>query len=104
MVIGLTLMALFMNDEQMGCCYIFGFALIAILIPMIIMSWFFMNQFMYIVITAGLVLLAAFYIVWDTRMIMERFGYDDYIIAAIILYVDIINLFLKVLALMGNQN
>lgn len=52
---------------------------------------------MYIVITGGLVLLFSFYIVWDTRMIMERFGYDDYIIAAIILYVDIINLFLKVL-------
>lgn len=59
---------------------------------------------MYIAITAGLVLLFSFYIVYDTRMIMERFGFDDYIIAAVILYVDIINLFLKILALMGSRN
>ena len=34
------------------------------------------------------------FIVVDTQLIMRRFGYDDYIVAAIELYLDILNLFL----------
>ena len=55
-------------------------------------------------ITAGLVVLFSFYIVYDTDMIMNDLGYDAYIIGAVILYIDIINLFLKILSIMGNRN
>jgi len=37
------------------------------------------------------------FIIFDTYMIVTRFGVDDYIIAAIELYLDVINLFLCVL-------
>ena len=37
------------------------------------------------------------YIVFDTYMITQRLGYDDYIVAAIELYLDVINLFLYIL-------
>ena len=37
------------------------------------------------------------FIVYDTHMIMKHFGVDDYVIAAIELYLDVINMFLYVL-------
>jgi FtsH-binding integral membrane protein len=38
------------------------------------------------------------FMVYDTHQIQEKFGYDDYIIAAIELYLDIIYFFLAVLS------
>jgi len=45
-------------------------------------------------------LLFAGYILYDTSMIMHHLGPDDYIIAAINLYLDIINLFLYLLEIL----
>ncbi len=39
------------------------------------------------------------YVIYDTYLIMKRHSYDDYIIAAIDLYLDIINLFIYLLKL-----
>lgn len=44
------------------------------------------------------------YIVYDTWKLTKVFGYDDYIIAAIELYLDIINLFLYILELLGRSS
>lgn len=103
MVLGLTLMALFATEKQMGCIYVLTIALIFTLIPMIIFSIIFRGQFLYTCITAGIIVLFSLYILIDTRMIMERLGPDDYIIAAIILYIDIIRLFLEILKLFGSR-
>jgi len=43
------------------------------------------------------------YIVYDTYMITNRLGYDDYIVAAIELYLDIINLFLYILRFLASS-
>merc|ERR1712224_504809 len=43
------------------------------------------------------------YIVYDTHRITKVFGYDDYIIAAIELYLDIINLFLYILQILASN-
>merc|ERR1719375_1213513 len=50
------------------------------------------------------VLLFTFYIVYDTQLILgewgghqQQFGLDDYVFAALNLYLDIINLFLYIL-------
>ena len=40
------------------------------------------------------------FIIFDTYMIVTRLGVDDYIIAAIELYLDVINLFLMILQLL----
>lgn len=37
------------------------------------------------------------YIIYDTNNLIKRFSYDDYIWAAVSLYLDIINLFLALL-------
>jgi hypothetical protein len=56
------------------------------------------------------VLLFTFYIVYDTQLIMgelgghqQQFGIDDYVFAALNLYLDIINLFLHLLQLFGDR-
>jgi len=43
------------------------------------------------------------FILYDTSMLIHKYGCDDYIIASIELYLDIINLFLHVLALLGDR-
>ena len=52
-------------------------------------------------------LFALFYVVIDTQMIMKnrKYGisYDDYIIGALILYLDFIQLFLEILRLFGDR-
>ena len=40
------------------------------------------------------------YILYDTSLIMHHLGPDDYIIGAVTLYLDIINLFLYLLELL----
>uniref|UniRef100_A0A7S1WC78 Uncharacterized protein n=1 Tax=Alexandrium catenella TaxID=2925 RepID=A0A7S1WC78_ALECA len=57
------------------------------------------------------VILFTFYIVYDTQLIIGEwkghkvsFGIDDYVFAALNLYLDIINLFLDLLRLLGDNN
>jgi len=54
------------------------------------------------------VLLYSVYLLFDTQLIMGKYenGYeiDDYIIAAIMIYIDIIQIFLYLLELFGNRN
>ena len=40
------------------------------------------------------------FIIYDTWMILNKFGPDDYIMASIQLYLDIINLFLYLLEIL----
>ena len=47
------------------------------------------------------VVITSIYIIFDTWLIMEKVSLDDYIIAALMLYIDIINLFLYLLAIFG---
>ncbi|CDK27771.1 unnamed protein product [Kuraishia capsulata CBS 1993] len=51
---------------------------------------------------AGALLFSVF-IVIDTQMIMKKFHPDEEVSATIILYLDVINLFLKVLAILSNR-
>lgn len=48
-------------------------------------------------------ILFSFYIIYDTYMIAERLDPEDYIVAAIELYLDIINLFLMILRLLASR-
>ncbi len=43
------------------------------------------------------------YIVFDTHMLMERHSLDEYVWASVSLYLDIINLFLQILRLLGDR-
>jgi len=59
-----------------------------------------------LVMSAFGALLMSFFIVYDTQLMLggkhtESFGIDDYIMAALCLYTDIINLFLYILQMLG---
>jgi FtsH-binding integral membrane protein len=60
--------------------------------------------FLYTVYCALGVVLFGIYLIFDTQLILGRFGYeysiDDYIIAALNIYIDIIQMFLYILQLM----
>lgn len=44
------------------------------------------------------------YIVYDTQNLIKRFTYDEYIWAAITLYLDILNLFLTILRMLKQSD
>ena len=56
----------------------------------------------YLYSLAGAMLFSLF-IIYDTWMILNKFGPDDYIMASIQLYLDIINLFLYILEILSND-
>lgn len=51
------------------------------------------------------VILFSIYIIYDTQLLLEnkKYGYtiDDYVIASLMLYIDIINLFIYILEILG---
>eukprot|EP00940_MAST-03C_sp_MAST-3C-sp2_P001676 g1676.t1 len=89
--------------------YDFGFMgmfLFASLIGLIFWSFFcaiFGFQTGYLYSLVGTMVFSG-YVVFDTWKISRVYGYDDYIPAAIDLYLDIINLFLYILDLLGRRN
>mmetsp|Transcript_36315 Transcript_36315/g.67550 ORF Transcript_36315/g.67550 Transcript_36315/m.67550 type:complete len:251 (-) Transcript_36315:183-935(-) len=57
------------------------------------------------------VILFSFYVIYDTQLMLGSYGghalefsIDDYVFAAINLYVDILNLFVNILQLLGDRN
>lgn len=48
--------------------------------------------------------LFSFFIVYDTQMIMSRVSEEEYILATIQLYLDIINLFMEILKILNKSN
>jgi len=42
------------------------------------------------------------YIIFDTNQLIKKLNYDEYITAAIRLYLDVMNLFLNLLGIMSN--
>lgn len=50
-------------------------------------------------------LLFCAYLVYDTHLLIQRVGLDEYVWASVNIYLDIINLFLYILRLLGeNRN
>ncbi|XP_045166925.1 protein lifeguard 4-like [Mercenaria mercenaria] len=68
--------------------------LIQIIIPLDIMDR---------AISAGGAILFSLFIVFDTHMMMHKLSAEEYIMAAINLYLDILNLFLHILRLLGDR-
>ena len=104
LVVGLTLYAM-TTKTDFTFMYSFG---VSFLVCMLSMSLFliFSAFNMRIIYCAFGVLLFSIYLIADTQMIVGNYGldYDDYILGAIMLYVDIIQIFLYILRLLGNKN
>lgn len=105
MVVALTLYAFYTKKDftMMGgllfvCC--------AMIIGASILGMFIQNRFYHLIISALTIVLFSVYIIFDTQLIIGNGGLalevDEYIFAALNLYMDIIILFIEILKLLGD--
>lgn len=102
MVIGLTLFACF-TKMKLTWLWGIGAALSIAIWPLIIFLFIFPNKLLFHVICFVVIILTSIYIVYDTKLIMHKLNVDEYIIGALILYVDIVQLFMWLLSLLGSN-
>ncbi|KAJ2230663.1 hypothetical protein H4R99_006559 [Coemansia sp. RSA 1722] len=62
------------------------------------------NRTFDLIVAAFTALVFCGYIMYDTHMIMNRLTPDDYIIASLDLYLDIVNLFVAILRILGDRD
>uniref|UniRef100_A0A915IBB2 Uncharacterized protein n=1 Tax=Romanomermis culicivorax TaxID=13658 RepID=A0A915IBB2_ROMCU len=62
---------------------------------------FLMNHILEFVLSLGGAVLFSLFIIYDVQMIMNNMAAEEYILATITLYLDIINLFLHILRLLS---
>lgn len=105
-VIALTIYA-FTTKSDFTICGGFLFALVAVLLVASIIAIFVRNRWLQLAISVFAVLLFSIYIIYDTQLIIgnkaRKLSVDDYIFAAMMLYIDIIQLFLEILKLLGDK-
>ena len=86
---------------------VYLFAALMVLMIFGLFCWVFPSKIMEQVYCCLGILLFSFYLIYDTQLIMGkgelRLGVDDYVFAALNLYLDIIQLFLYILQLFGER-
>ncbi|KAJ3285568.1 hypothetical protein HDU76_008118 [Blyttiomyces sp. JEL0837] len=101
--IGLTMFTLQSKRDFSGMGpFLFG-ALWIVIFAGFIQLFLPFNKFTDLVMAVITALIFCGYIVYDTYMLFERFCPEEYIIASIELYLDIINLFLSILRILNNS-
>jgi len=112
-VVGLTLFACQTKYDFTGWGpYLFGFLIILILFGALngFVCGFMSCKVLNILYSCIGALLFSFYIIYDTQLVVGgnhrkyQFSTDDYIFAALNLYLDVVNLFVYVLSCVGNNN
>jgi FtsH-binding integral membrane protein len=104
-VIGLTVYA-FNTKENFS--YLYSFLYVSLFVFMIVgfFSFLFGPFFEMIYCIFG-VLMFSLWLIYDTQCIMGKigdvYGIDDYMIAAIDIYLDILNIFVLILRLLGDR-
>lgn len=105
MVLGLTVMAFIVKDIKFWVSLLFV-VIFTYLFYGLFYWWMNPNAAYMFYCTMGIIIFGI-YIIIDIIMIVggKRFeiSYDDYIFAALILYIDIIRLFLYILAMLGRK-
>ncbi|VDL61698.1 unnamed protein product [Hymenolepis diminuta] len=81
----------------LGCC------LLALLVGGI-SNVFFGLPVIQLATSIGGAILFSFFLIYDTQMMMQRYSPEEYIVAAITLYLDILNLFLYILRILQSTN
>lgn len=74
-----------------------------VLIATALLNWFFQNPAASLWISAGAVLVFSGLLVYDTWRLRNVFGPDDYVAAAVHIYLDLINMFVAILSLLGGR-
>ena len=74
-----------------------------VLIATSLLNIFFQNQTAQLWIAGGTVLVFSGMLVFDTWRIKNVYGPDDYIVAAVQIYLDLLNMFMAILTLLGGN-
>ena len=105
-VCGLTIYACF-TKRDMTLMGGFLFILSLILLFLGIIGIFFTSYFYQMLINSIGALLMSLYLIYDTQLVLgdkkELISVDDYIMGALMIYLDIINLFLYILKIFGKK-
>jgi FtsH-binding integral membrane protein len=100
----LTLYAI-KTENKFNLMHAFLFTFITMISELLLFFFFFNYQF-YVTLElfVGLIVYCA-YLIFDTQMIIDKFGngyeIDDYIIAALNVYLDIIQIFIRILIILS---
>ncbi|KAJ3281799.1 Transmembrane BAX inhibitor motif-containing protein 4 [Borealophlyctis nickersoniae] len=102
--VGLTLFTLQTKyDFTSWGPFLFG-SLWVIVIAMFLQIFLPFSQTMHLVIAVATAILFCGFIVYDTQQIFARMSPEEYIMASVELYLDVINLFLAILRILNNRN
>jgi FtsH-binding integral membrane protein len=112
MTIGITCVACrdtSLRKDRTGFMIVACVSLFFSLIACVILSMFMQSRTLHLVVIVIVMVILSIYLYWDTLQILggghkkyaDNIGHDDYIIGAIIIYLDIINIFLYLLQLFG---
>ena len=78
------------------------------LIFAVILNFFFQNKIFEIIISYIIVIVYSIFLIYDTQLIVGNGRYklsvDDYIFAALMLFIDIITIFVELLKILGSKN
>ncbi|XP_071529230.1 protein lifeguard 3-like isoform X3 [Panulirus ornatus] len=103
----ITLFATQTKYDFTGCgIYLFVAAMVMFLFGII--AIFTYSRIMYTIYSAGIALLFSMYLVFDTQMIVggrkHEMSPEEHIFGALVLYLDVINIFLALLSLFGGRD
>lgn len=107
-VIGLTAYAFYTSTDFTyggGMLFMLGMGLIAASL----LGIFFESKTYDLIISLGFALLFGIYLIYDTQLIIggegraASYSIDDYVLAAVNLYLDIINMFIEILKIIGDR-
>lgn len=104
MVVSLTLFTFWAAKQGYDFNFLWPFlfcTLILVIIFSIIQIFFPMGSFVRMCISFVVALLYCGFIIYDTDNLIKRCSYDEYILAATMLYIDMVQLFLTMLSILG---
>ncbi len=103
--VGLTIYAFCTKTDFTTCGGILVVCLVALIVGGII-SIFIRNKWLNLILSIAGVILFGIFLVYDTQLVVGKnnrmYSIDDYVMAAINLYIDIIQIFLHILAILGS--
>ena len=107
MTVALTLYALNTDTDFTACGALFFIIAIGMLMLMLVSIFMTFVAWWHPVVATVLVIVYGLYLVVDTQMIAggksHQLSMDDYVIGALLLYVDITMIFLELLRLLGDK-
>ena len=108
MTVALTIYAMFTKTDFTVCSGLFFVISIAMLMLIIISIFMSFVSWWHPFVSAILVMVYGLYLIYDTQLIAGGHSYqltlDDYVVGSLMLYVDIMMIFLELLKLFGSRN